>query len=77
MSKSRRLTIKIKLNLILPMQKIYTADFKTSPKNEKEIKIGLKTEVLNNILNFSKSLEVLKANVTGKTETRNVEIILN
>jgi hypothetical protein len=59
------------------MQKIYSADFKTSPKNEKEIKIGPKAEVLNNILNFSKSLEVLKANVTGKTGTKNVEIVLN
>lgn len=61
------------------MQKIYTSDFKTSPKNnpETEIKIGPKAEVLNNILRFSKALEVLKTTAAGKTVAKSVEIVLN
>lgn len=61
------------------MQKIYTSDFKTSPKNdpETELKPGPKAEVLNNILNFSKAYEVLKPNGARKTATKNVEIVLN
>ncbi|MBI3135269.1 MAG: hypothetical protein HYZ14_11400 [Bacteroidetes bacterium] len=61
------------------MPKIYSSDFKTSPKNnpETETKIGPKAEVLNNILNFSRALEVLKTTVTNKTGTSAVEIVLN
>ncbi|MBK7128984.1 MAG: hypothetical protein IPM74_03235 [Crocinitomicaceae bacterium] len=59
------------------MQKTYTFDFTTSPKNKQKKETGLKAEVLNNILNFSRSLEVLKASVSGATGTPNVEIVLN
>jgi hypothetical protein len=57
------------------MQKTYTFAFETSPKNSK----SPKQEVLNNILAFSKSLEVLKPNAPrhGGGKTRNVEIVLN
>lgn len=48
------------------MQKIYT-NFKPSNKNKK----SPKQEVLNNILNFSRSLEVVKS------KKKNVEIVLN
>ena len=48
------------------MQKIYT-DLLPSSKNKK----SPKQDALNNILNFSKSLEVLK------TKNKNIEIILN
>lgn len=59
------------------MQKIFTPDFKTTPENVKERAEGLKESTLNNILNFSRSLEVLKpkAPVNGKKST--VEIVLN
>lgn len=61
------------------MQKIYSSDFKTSPKNDPETEavVGPKTEVLNNILNFSKALEVLKPTVVSKKTTKPVEIVLN
>lgn len=59
------------------MQKTYTFDFTTSPKNKRKKETGLKAEVLNNILNFSRSLEVLKAPVSGTTGTPPVEIVLN
>ena len=59
------------------MQKIYTPDFKTSPENKQETKIGPSKDVLNNILNFSRSLEVLKPTNSGKTGKKNVEIVLN
>lgn len=61
------------------MQKIYSSDFKTTPKNKPETdsRNTPRADVLNNILNFSKSLEVLKANLPDKTGTRNVEIVLN
>lgn len=56
------------------MQKIYSTDFETSPKNKK----SPKQDVLNNILNFSKSLEVLKPkSPDARTGTKNVEIVLN
>ena len=56
------------------MQKTYTFDFETSPKNKK----SPKKEVLNNILAFSKSLEVLKpASLEGRKGNKNVEIVLN
>jgi len=56
------------------MQKTYTFDFETSPKNKK----SPKKEVLNNILAFSKSLEVLKpASRNARNENKHVEIVLN
>jgi len=55
------------------MQKTYTFDFETSPKNKK----SPKKEVLNNILAFSKSLEVLKTTLPNGRKGANVEIVLN
>lgn len=59
----------------MPMQKIYTIDLKTSPKNNDKAN-GLKTDVLNNILSFSKSLEVLKSKDPQRGK-KSVEIVLN
>ena len=56
------------------MQKTYPFAFETSPKNKK----SPKQEVLNNILAFSKSLEVLKPDSPDRKKgRRNVEIVLN
>lgn len=61
------------------MNKVYSSDFKTTPKNKPETdsRNTPRTDVLNNILNFSKALEVLKTNMPAKTGSRNVEIVLN
>jgi len=57
------------------MAKIYTEDFKTE---QKELK-SPRTDVLNNILAFSKAYEVLKPNQVERKSAykKNVEVILN
>ena len=56
-----------------PMMKIYTNESKTSKETVK----SPSSAAINNILNFSKSLEVLKLEKTGKDDKNNIEVILN
>lgn len=55
------------------MMKIYTNE----PKTSKEKVTSPKESVINNILNFSKSLEVFELQETTKDDKKNVEVILN
>lgn len=56
------------------MLKIYTEDFATSVNETK----SPKKEVIDNILAFSKSLEVMKTESKNKSGlNKNVELILN
>jgi len=55
------------------MMKIYTNETKTS----KEFVKSPKQDVINSILNFSKSLEVFEIKNTQQLENTKIEVILN
>lgn len=59
------------------MPKIYTTSFNSTFQNQVETVKGPSADVVNNILNFSKALEVLKTEHKSQKRKKPIEIVLN